>query len=166
MDYDAPSPNYPQRQPSVETVTMQHEIEIEVRYYETDGQAIVHHANYFKYFELARVKMLQSAGFDYAELERQGIILVVHSIACRYLLPAVFGDTLQLVTKVDRATAARLDHSYQVFRGDVLLAEGNSTLACVNAEGVVQRMPACLVENKDHVLPKTHLDLQEENSPS
>lgn len=144
---------------------MQHEIEIEVRYYETDAQGIVHHANYFKYFELARVKMLQSAGYDYAELERQGIILVVHSISCRYLLPASFGDTLRLVTRVERATPARLDHCYQVFRGDVLLAEGNSTLACVSAEGVVQRMPACLVENEVHKLPKTQLDLQEENTP-
>ncbi len=126
-------------------LAMQHEIEIEVRYYETDGQAVVHHTNYFKYFELARVKMLQSVGDDYAELERQGILLVVHSISCRYHLPAVFGDTLRIVTRIERATTARLDHSYQVFRGDVLLAEGNSTLACVNTDGTVQRMPDSLI---------------------
>jgi len=125
---------------------MQHETEIEVRYYETDGQGVVHHANYFKYFELARVKMLQDAGYDYAELEQQGVLLVVHSIACRYLLPAVFGNTLRILTRVERATAARLDHSYQVYRDDVLLAEGNSTLACVNSEGIVQRMPDFLID--------------------
>lgn len=123
---------------------MQHEIEIEVRYYETDGQGIVHHANYFQYFELARVKMLKAHGYDYAELERDGIFLVVHSIGCRYLLPAKFGDTLRLVTTVERATPARLDHSYRVFREDTLLAEGSSTLACVDATGTVQRMPEFL----------------------
>ncbi|NOY30423.1 MAG: acyl-CoA thioesterase [Planctomycetes bacterium] len=124
---------------------MQHEIEVEIRYYETDGQGIVHHANYFKYFELARVKMLASVGLDYAELERQGILLVVHSISCRYLLPARFGDTLRLVTRIDRSTAARLDHSYLVYRDDLLLAEGKSTIACIDSNGDVQRMPECLL---------------------
>ncbi len=126
---------------------MQHEIEVEIRYYETDGQGIVHHANYFKYFELARVKMLESVGLDYAELERQGILLVVHSISCRYLLPARFGDTLRIVTRIDRATAARLDHSYLVYCGDLLLAEGKSTIAHIDASGEVQRMPECLLNH-------------------
>ena len=120
---------------------MQHEIEIEVRYYETDGQGIVHHANYFQYFELGRVKMLEAHGYAYADLERDGIFLVVHSISGKYHLPAKFGDKLRLVTVVERATPARLDHTYQVFRDDTLLAEGKSTIACVTPEGVVQRMP-------------------------
>lgn len=124
---------------------MQHEIDIEVRYYETDGQGIVHHANYFQYFELARVQMLKAHGYDYADLERDGIFLVVHSIGCRYMLPAKFGDTLRLVSTVERATPARLDHSYRVFREDTLLAEGQSTLACVDAQGLVQRMPDFLI---------------------
>ena len=120
---------------------MQHEIEIEVRYYETDGQGVVHHANYLPYFELARVRLLSAAGFEYADLERQGVFLVVHSIACRYHLPARFGDMLRVVTTVERATLARIDHSYQVFRGNELLVDANSTIACVNAEGIIQRIP-------------------------
>jgi len=145
-------PPFPDAQPvgspiATASYAMQHEIEVEIRYYETDGQGIVHHANYFKYFELARVKMLSSVGLDYAELERQGINLVVHSISCRYLLPARFGDTLRLVTRIDRATAARLDHSYLVYRDDLLLAEGKSTIACVDASGDIQRMPECLLNH-------------------
>jgi len=125
---------------------MQHEIEIEVRYYETDGQGVVHHANYFPYFELARVKMLESMGYDYAELEREGIILVVHRIDCRYLRPARFGDTLRLVTSVARATPARIDHQYRLYRQDELLAEANSTIACVSRDGEIRRIPDQLVE--------------------
>ena len=125
---------------------MQHEIEIEVRYYETDGQGIVHHANYFQYFELARVKMLKSFGHNYEDFERDGHFLVVHSISCRYLLPAKFGDTLRIRTTVERATAARIDHSYEVFRGDDLLAQGKSTIACVDENGTIQRMPDVLLE--------------------
>jgi acyl-CoA thioester hydrolase len=125
---------------------MQHTINIEVRYYETDAQAIVHHANYFQYFELARVQMLKAAGYDYADLERDGFLLVVHKIGCRFLLPAKFGDTLRIVTTVERATPARMDHSYKVYRDDILLAEGESTLACIDRTGQVQRMPSILYE--------------------
>ena len=38
-----------------------HEVDIRIRYYETDAQGFVHHANYFKYFELARVEQLLAA---------------------------------------------------------------------------------------------------------
>lgn len=123
---------------------MQHEIELEVRYYETDGQGIVHHSNYFQYFETARVEMLKAFGYHYADLERDGIFLVVHNIACKYHLPAKFGDCLRIITTVERATAARIDHSYRVLRDETLLAEGKSTIACVDASGTVQRMPEFL----------------------
>src|SRR4051812_18600392 len=96
---------------------MEHEIELDVRYYETDGQGVVHHANYFQYFELARVEMLKAMGHHYADLERDGIFLVVHSITCKYHRPAKFGDRIRIRTKVVRATMARIEHAYQVFVG-------------------------------------------------
>lgn len=142
MGYHARFPIH--RQLSPVSAAMQHEIEIEVRYYETDGQGIVHHSNYFQYFELARVQMLKSFGYDYADLERDGIFLVVHSISCKYHLPAKFGDVLKIVTTVERATSARIDHSYRVLREEALIAEGKSTIACVDATGTVQRMPEFL----------------------
>ena len=125
----------------------EHEIEIDVRYYETDGQGVVHHANYFQYFELARVEMLKAMGHDYADLERDGIFLVVHSIACKYHRPARFGDRVRIHTKVVRATMARIDHEYRVFVGDDLIAEASSTIACVDASGHVRRMPECIVKD-------------------
>jgi acyl-CoA thioester hydrolase len=116
---------------------VEHEIEIDVRYFETDGQGVVHHANYFVYFELARVEMLKAMGHDYADLEREGVILVVHSITCKYHRPARFGDRLRIQTRVVKATMAR---------GTTLIAEANSTIACVDREGNVRRMPECLVK--------------------
>lgn len=126
-----------------------HETEIRVRYYETDAQGFVHHANYFKYFELARVEQLLALGHDYADLERNGVILVVNKIACKYHRPCRFGDTLRLQIKTVRARAARIDHEYKVYRGGELLAEGESTLACIDREGRVQRLPEFLVEVPD-----------------
>ncbi|MDC0934688.1 thioesterase family protein [Pirellulales bacterium] len=119
----------------------QYEIELAVRYYETDGQGVVHHANYLQYFELARIEMVKALGHDYADLERDGVLLVVHSISCRYHRPAVFGDVLRVQTVVVNLTMARMDHEYRVFRDEELLAEGKSTIACVDRQGNVRRMP-------------------------
>ena len=127
---------------------MQHEIEIEVRYAETDAQGVVHHGNYFTYFELARVRFLAAMGFNYADLESQGAYLVVHSVSCRYLLPARFGDHLRIVTTVERTTSARIDHSYQVLRESDLLAEGKTTIACVDGAGNIQRIPKFMFDLK------------------
>jgi acyl-CoA thioester hydrolase len=123
-----------------------HEIEIRVRYYETDGQGFVHHANYFVYFEQARVEQLLALGFDYAHLERDGILLVVNKIGCKYYKPSRFGDVLRVQIKTVRARGARIDHQYRVLRGNELLAEGESTLACIDREGRVQRLPDFLVK--------------------
>ena len=131
--------------PSFELMLPDHEIEIRVRYYETDAQGFVHHANYFQYFELARVEQLLALGYDYAHLERDGIILVVNKIACKYHRPCKFGDTLRLQIRTVRARAARIDHEYRLLRGNELLAEAESTLACIDRQGRVQRLPEFLM---------------------
>ena len=131
-----------------------HEIEIRVRYYETDAQGFVHHANYFQYFELARVEQLLALGYDYADLEREGIILVVSKISCRYHRPCKFGDTLRLEIRTVRTRAARIDHEYRLLRGQELLAEAESTLACIDRSGRVQRLPDYLMIPESAESPK------------
>lgn len=128
-----------------------HEVDIRVRYYETDAQGFVHHANYFQYFELARVEQLLALGYDYAHLERDGIFLVVNKITCKYIRPSRFGDTLRLQVRTVRARGARIDHAYRVLRGEELIAEGESTIACIDREGRVQRLPEFLVSPAEKV---------------
>ena len=123
----------------------EHEIEIRVRYQETDGQGRVHHANYLTWFELARVEMLRAAGHSYRELEDSGVFLVVAEASMRYYLPALFDDLLRLRITTVRAKGARIEHRYEVFRGDELLADGQTTVACVDRTGRVKRLPAWLV---------------------
>jgi acyl-CoA thioester hydrolase len=122
----------------------EHEIEIQVRYHETDGQGHVHHANYLHYFELGRVELLRARGIDYAELERNGVLLVVTEVSCRYLRPCRFGETLRLRIITLSARGARIRHRYELSRGDTVLAEGESTVACIDRTGRAQRLPAWL----------------------
>ena len=123
----------------------QHEIEIRVRYQETDGQGRVHHANYPTWFELGRVELLRAAGHSYRELEEAGVYLVVAEISVQYYLPALFDDVLKLRTTTVRAKGARIEHHYEVRRGDELLATGQTTVACINRAGRVARLPEWLV---------------------
>jgi acyl-CoA thioester hydrolase len=129
-----------------QTMLPKHEIEIQVRYYETDGQGHVHHANYLLYFELGRVELLRSMGHDYAELERNGVMLVVAEFSCRYSRPCRFGDTLRLQTSTLSARGARIRHRYILSRDGETLAEAESSVACVDRTGRVQRLPEWLRE--------------------
>lgn len=117
------------------------DIEIRVRYQETDGQGRVHHANYLTWFELGRVELLRSAGRSYRELEEAGILLVVAEISVQYFAPALFDDILRLRTTTVAAKGARIQHRYEIHRGDELLALGTTTVACISREGKVTRLP-------------------------
>ena len=122
----------------------EHAVEFRVRYAETDAMGYVHHSNYFTYFEMGRTEMLRASGGDYRQMEEDGLFLVVVRIACRFHRPARFDDVLTLVTKIDRVGMAKIEHQYRLLRGDELLAEANSVLACVDREGHVRRVPESL----------------------
>jgi acyl-CoA thioester hydrolase len=122
----------------------QGEISIRVRYAETDRMGLLHHANYLIYFEQGRTELLRSCGLTYKELEDQGFLLVLSKVEVRYRSPARYDDLLTLKTRVVRTTAVRIDHSYEVFRENTLLAEGSSTLACVDRDGQLQELPPFL----------------------
>jgi acyl-CoA thioester hydrolase len=121
-----------------------HEIQIRVRYAETDRMGLLHHANYLVYFEQGRTELLRSLGYTYKDLEDKGYLLVLTKIEVRYRSPAYYDDLLTLKTTVVKTTAVRIDHRYEMFRDGMLVAEGNTTLACVDREGKVQPLPEFL----------------------
>jgi acyl-CoA thioester hydrolase len=122
------------------------EIQIRVRYAETDRMGLLHHANFLVYFEQGRTELLRSFGLSYKDLEDQGYFLVLTKAEVRYRNPAHYDDLLTLRTTVVRTTAVRIDHRYELFREGVLLAEGSTTLASVSREGRVQPLPEILRE--------------------
>jgi acyl-CoA thioester hydrolase len=120
------------------------ETTIRVRYAETDRMGLLHHANYLVYFEQARTELLRSLGMTYRDLEDQGFLLVLTKVEVRYKRPAHYDDVLTIRTKAERTTAVRIDHRYEVLRDGLLIAEGATTLACVDREGRPQALPAAL----------------------
>ena len=56
------------------------EIQVRVRYAETDRMGLLHHANYLVYFEQARTELLREAGATYKDMEDQGYLLVLTKV--------------------------------------------------------------------------------------
>ena len=115
---------------------------LRVRYPEVDAMGYLHHSRYLQYFELGRVELLRSMGVSYADLEKRGVFFVVTKAEVRYKAPARYDDELTLVTKVIKQTHVRYDHAYELKRGEQLLAEGTTTIACVGRDGQVIKIPA------------------------
>lgn len=122
------------------------DIAIRVRYAETDRMGFLHHANYLVYFEQGRIELLRTRGLSYRDLEDKGYLLVLTKIEVRYKRPARYDDLLTLRTTVVKTTMVRIDHQYELFCGAQLLAEGNSTLACIDRDGRPQALPEFLQE--------------------
>lgn len=128
----------------MELIPAEQTISIRVRYPEVDAMGYLHHSRYLQYFEIGRVELLRSIGFSYAELERQGVFFVVVKVECRYRAPARYDEELALRTRVERQTHVRIDHTYQLKRGETLLAEASTTIACVDRAGKVCQIPQFL----------------------
>lgn len=122
----------------------EYEITFRVRYSETDAMGYVHHSHYLSYFEMGRTELYRAQGGDYRAMEAAGLFFVVVKVAVHYRTPARYDDVLRLVTRVVRISAAKLQHEYEVFRDSELIARGETTLALVDREGVIQRIPESL----------------------
>jgi acyl-CoA thioester hydrolase len=121
-----------------------HTISIRVRYVEVDAMGYLHHSRYLQYFEMGRTEFLRSIGFSYADLEREGIFFVVVKVEVRFKAPARYDEELTLTTRLVKQTHVRYDHAYELRRGQVLLAEGTTTIACVGRDGQLRGIPEAL----------------------
>lgn len=121
-----------------------HEIQVRVRYAETDRMGLLHHANYAVYFEMGRTELLRSRGHSYREVEDAGFFLVIVNLECKFRQPARYDDLLTLRTTVVRVTHVKIVHEYKLFRDGVLLTEGRTTLGCIDRDGKPQALPEIL----------------------
>jgi acyl-CoA thioester hydrolase len=104
---------------------------------------VVHHSRYAVYFEMGRMELLRRQGVAYRDLEAAGVFFVVAKMAVQFRAPARYDEELVLMTQIDRMTTARIDHSYRLTNKltGQLVAEGQTTLACVDRQGKVIAIP-------------------------
>lgn len=87
----------------------------EVQYYETDAMQIVHHSNYIRWFEEARLASLKRAGMDYDRMEERGIIIPVLSAACEYKIAVTYGQTVKIYSQIESFNGLRFGVNYKVY---------------------------------------------------
>jgi acyl-CoA thioester hydrolase len=115
--------------------------QVRVRFCDTDLMGIVHHANYFAYFEAGRVEWLRVRGVAYTSWAARGMHLPVIEASIKYKLPARFDDVLDVETVLAEVRAASLRFEYRITRAAdaALLCEGSTRLACVDDQNQVRR---------------------------
>ena len=122
-------------------------VDIEVRYAETDQMGVVHHSVYVVWFEVARTRLCLLSGFHYADIEKQGYFLVVTRSECRFLTGAKYGDTVQVLCRLEEYRSRGLRFVYEVKRGEELLSTGATEHIWVDRQsGRPCRTPPELVE--------------------
>ena len=85
-----------------------------VAYYETDKMGIVHHSNYIRWFEEARIDFLSQIGLPYSKMEEEGIMIPVLSAACEYKYAMRFGQRFQITLRFVSFTGVKFRVLYEV----------------------------------------------------
>ncbi|MFO7294968.1 MAG: thioesterase family protein [Caldicoprobacter sp.] len=108
---------------------------IRVRYKETDKMGVVHHSNYYTWFEIGRSEYMRARGMTYRSMEEKGLMLPVIEARCFYKQPAKYDDVIVIRTHMADFKGVRLKMEYEVIREEdgVLLAKGYTVHAITDA---------------------------------
>ena len=124
------------------------DLEVRVRYAETDKMGIAYYANYFVWFEVGRTELCRSKGFSYADLEALGYMLVVTDARCRYRSSAKYDDEILIRTRLKKINKRMVTFGYQLLRkgSEELLAEGETRHLSIGPEGKPKSLPKKFVD--------------------
>ncbi len=112
-----------------------HEIEIRVRYGETDQMGYVYYGNYAMYYEVARVESLRNLGFAYKDLEASGIMLPVLENHTYFITAAKYDDLLTIKVSIPEKPGVKIGFLYEITNENgILINKGSTILAFVNME--------------------------------
>ncbi|RNI31085.1 acyl-CoA thioesterase [Rufibacter latericius] len=110
------------------------EVQIRVRYAETDQMGYVYYGNYGAYYEVARTETFRQLGINYKEMEAEGVMMPVLELRCKYIRPARYDDllTVRLMLKT-KPQGARIKFEYEVYNeAQELLNIGETTMVFVD----------------------------------
>jgi acyl-CoA thioester hydrolase len=91
-----------------------HETRLRVRYAETDAMGVVYHSNYVVWMEVGRVELFRSMGVRYRDMERDGVLLAVAEVNCRFLSPARYDDEIIVKASVAEVNKRMIHFEYEL----------------------------------------------------
>ncbi len=107
-----------------------------VNYYETDQMQVVHHSNYARYLEEARLHLMDQVGLSYDKLEEMGIIIPVLELHDYYTKSITYGDVIEIKPTIIKLSPVRFTLKYQILRSgtDEVLHTAQTSHAFVDTE--------------------------------
>lgn len=104
---------------------------IRVRYKETDQMGVVHHSNYYTWFEVGRTEFMRKQGLSYRAMEERGFMLPLTETHCEYKYGAKYDDEIIIRTRMTGFSGVKITMEYDVIRKDdeKLLARGKTVHA-------------------------------------
>ena len=120
-------------------------VPIRVRYAECDPMNIAHHSIYPVWMEMGRTELLRAQGANYRDCEANGVFFAVARLSIRYKKSARYDDELDLLVVGLPCAGVKVEHRYELRRGDELLMTAETTLVCVTGEGKAVAVPTGLL---------------------
>lgn len=126
-------------------MTEPHRFSVRVYYEDTDFSGVVYHAAYLHFFERARTEFLRAIGVHHSELIRDGVAFAVRSMAIEFDAAARIDDLLEVETRVEGLTPARLQLDQRIVRDGAEVTRAKVLVVTINRAGRPVRMPTAIL---------------------
>lgn len=136
--------------------SFRHELQVRVRYAESDQMGVVYHANYLVWCEMGRTELIrQLAGISYADLERSGVALAVSEARIRYHGSARYDDLIRVQTTLADARSRSVTFAYLITNATTgaRLVSASTVLVSLDASGRPRTMPDELRDKLAKAMP-------------
>ncbi|MFL2629125.1 MAG: acyl-CoA thioesterase [Flavobacteriaceae bacterium] len=108
-----------------------------IRYYETDQMGFVHHSNYLRYFELARIEWILSLGLSYQKMEERGYLMPVIKANIDFKKPLIFGKSFRVKIEFNKMPKVKFELNYKVLSEEnEIVATGLTVLAFLSSDNL------------------------------
>lgn len=85
------------------------------KYHETDQQGIIHHSNYVKWMEDARMNLMEQLGLGYKQMETMEIMSPVLSMSVEFRSVVKFDDTVVIDTQMIAYDGYKMEIAYRIY---------------------------------------------------
>ena len=121
------------------------DVEIRVRYAETDQMGVAYYSNYLVWFEVGRSELCRKRGFSYSNLEALGYKLVVTDVSCHYRNSARYDEVVTVRSWLKGVHKRMITFGYQILRKnpgkEETIAEGETKHLCLGSNGSPKSLP-------------------------
>ncbi len=123
-----------------------HDIQLRVRYAETDQMGVVYHTNYLIWCEVGRTDFIRARGMSYADIERSGVGLAVSDLTARFHAAARYDDLIRVRTTLTDLRSRSITFDYLITNADTdeRLVSARTTLVSIDTSGRLVAIPAAV----------------------